>query len=353
MASLDGAWSAEDTTPAEVEAALGRLLSRHHAEHGRFAPARVINLVVVVDAARRAEVVERLEQVGRYHPSRTIVCALSPGRRTLAAVAAMVCERPAGAGGLALCRERIELELGEAAASALASVVDPLLVHDLETLAWCPHGHAGALEALGGLASSVLVDSSEDPTPAGGLAAARRHAARARVVDLAWLRGAPWRERLAALFDPPEWRPALAEISRLAVDHHPRSATSALLLAGWLGSRLGWEPTALADDGGALRGRVRRPGGEVEIVLRVDAGLAAPGLGRVAMAAPSGLGLRLERGAGGLSAWRRTPDGDEATWTVLGASRGEAGILGEGIRQALLRSSLYGPALELAARLAS
>jgi glucose-6-phosphate dehydrogenase assembly protein OpcA len=336
-----------------VETALGRLLRRHHAEHGRFAPARVINLVVVVDATRRGEVVDRLEQVGRNHPSRTIVCGLSPGRRTLDAVATMVCERPGDAGGLALCRERIELELGEAATSALASVVDPLLVHDLETLAWCPHGHAGALDALGGLASSVLVDSSEDPTPAASLAAARRRAARAHVVDLAWLRGAPWRERLAALFDPPEWRPALAEISCLAVDHHPRSATSALLLAGWLGSRLGWEPTVLSAEDRALTGLARRPGGEVEIALRVDPGLTAPGLGRVALATPSGLGLRLERGAGGLSAWRRTPDGEEATWTVLGASRGEAGILGEGIRQALLRSSLYRPALELAAHLAS
>ena len=36
----------------------------------------------------------------------------------------------------------------------------------------------------------------------------------------------------------------------------------------------------------------------------------------------------------------------------LGASRGEAGILGEGIRQALLRDPTYTPALAAAARLA-
>ena len=42
-------------------------------------------------------------------------------------------------------------------------------------------------------------------------------------------------------------------------------------------------------------------------------------------------------------------DGSESTWTVLGASRGEAGILGEGIRQALLRDPTYAPALEVAA----
>jgi hypothetical protein len=31
---------------------------------------------------------------------------------------------------------------------------------------------------------------------------------------------------------------------------------------------------------------------------------------------------------------------------VMGASRGEAGILGEGVRQALLRDPTYTPALE-------
>jgi hypothetical protein len=36
---------------------------------------------------------------------------------------------------------------------------------------------------------------------------------------------------------------------------------------------------------------------------------------------------------------------------VLGASRGEAGILGEGVRQALLRDPTYGPALTAARRL--
>jgi hypothetical protein len=39
-------------------------------------------------------------------------------------------------------------------------------------------------------------------------------------------------------------------------------------------------------------------------------------------------------------------DGREQSWTVLGASRGESGILGEGVRQALLRDPTYKPALE-------
>ncbi len=38
---------------------------------------------------------------------------------------------------------------------------------------------------------------------------------------------------------------------------------------------------------------------------------------------------------------RSASDGSELTWQVLGASRGEGGILGEGVRQALLRDSTY------------
>ena len=61
------------------------------------------------------------------------------------------------------------------------------------------------------------------------------------------------------------------------------------------------------------------------------------------------MSVSLDRGAGGLAARRRTPaTGDESSWTVMGASRGEAGILGEGIRQALLRDPTYPPAVRAA-----
>ena len=59
----------------------------------------------------------------------------------------------------------------------------------------------------------------------------------------------------------------------------------------------------------------------------------------------SGEAVSLDRGPGGLRAVRRARNGDEQAWTVMGASRGEAGILGEGVRQALLRDPTYKPAL--------
>ncbi|HEX5895769.1 MAG TPA: hypothetical protein VFY47_05540, partial [Thermoleophilaceae bacterium] len=62
----------------------------------------------------------------------------------------------------------------------------------------------------------------------------------------------------------------------------------------------------------------------------------------------SGVTISLDRGPGGLSARRRDPKGHEQRWTILGASRGEGGILGEGIRQALLRDPAYSGALDCA-----
>jgi hypothetical protein len=58
--------------------------------------------------------------------------------------------------------------------------------------------------------------------------------------------------------------------------------------------------------------------------------------------------MSLDRTRGGLCARQRSPGDPERVWRVLGASRGESGILGEGVRQALLRDPTYGPALAAA-----
>ncbi len=76
-------WAARDTTPDAIEAALRELLRKRHAANRALAPARVLNLVVVVDREWKGEIANRLERVGRYHASRTILCAVEEGRETL------------------------------------------------------------------------------------------------------------------------------------------------------------------------------------------------------------------------------------------------------------------------------
>ena len=162
----------------------------------------------------------------------------------------------------------------------------------------------------------------------------------------------PWRERLAASFDLPERQPALAHVDELDIRHRDGSSASALLLAGWLASRLGWKPVPLEVHTLDRReGELANGDGDVKIVMR-ESHQEAPGLGAVTVSWPPDLSLSLERGLGGLDATERLGAGRVNRWKILGASRGEGGILGDGIRQALLREPTYWPALNAARELA-
>jgi glucose-6-phosphate dehydrogenase assembly protein OpcA len=344
----DDVWSAQDTTPSAIEAALRDLLGRRFREGDAFVPARVMNLVVIVDREFRGEVDNRLARVGRYHPSRLVLCAVEPGRTRLDAKATVAADPEAREGGLSVGRERVDIDIGPGHLPKLDTIVDPLVVPDLATMVWAPHGHQDGVEALRRLANIVLIDSQDMPDPAAAFARAEDLTASAYVVDLAWLRSTPWRERVAAAFDPPPLRRSLYEIDRVGVRHREDSAAAGALFCGWLASRLGWRPSGLdRQRDGHLHGRSRARRHEVTLDLE-PVEMGAPGLAGVTIEMASGAAVTLERGPGGLRAARRDPDGTERTWIVLGASRGEGGILGEGVRQALLRDPTYAPALHAA-----
>jgi glucose-6-phosphate dehydrogenase assembly protein OpcA len=346
-------WTAENTTPADIDSALRKLLEEQHVRGEGLTPARVLNMVAVVDAAWRGEVLNRLERVGRYHPSRTVLCAVEEGRTTLDASARLSGDGSGDPTLMSVVEERVDIRMGPSHLKRLDAIVDPLILPDLITVVWAPHGHHEAIDAMRSLADVVLLDSSDDPNPARAIGWVCRLQEHCYVVDLAWLRGTPWRERIAATFDPEEWRPALRQISRLEVRHRPDSAVSGVLMLGWLASRLGWQPGSLVEENGRHHGRARAGKLEVALDLEPVHDLGAPGLGGITVETADGVTLSLDRSRGGLAAKRRTRDGRESSWVVLGASRGEAGILGEGIRQALLRDPTYGPAVRCAGAMLS
>jgi hypothetical protein len=107
----------------------------------------------------------------------------------------------------------------------------------------------------------------------------------------------------------------------------------------------------MVSQNGSLHGIAHSRRQDVKLRLEPDETMSAPGLAGIAIETASGVSISLDRGSGGLRARRRFRDGHESQWTVMGASRGEAGILGEGIRQALLRDKVYGPALSAAGAL--
>ena len=341
----DTVWAAENTTPAAVEAALRELLIERHSESDGYVPARVLNMICVVERQWSGEIANRLRRVGRYHPSRTIVCAVSEGRRTIDAVATVAADATPQAGQHVLTHETVILDLGPSHLEHLESIVDPLVITDLTTLVWAPHGHWQAVDALRGLSQCVLLDSVEDPDVAGALRRAERLLADRYVVDLAWLRSTPWRERIATLFNQPTRRGLLEQIASLRIRNVAESGASALLLCGWLASRLGWPQGQLRRDG---HGRAVGAMGDVDVMLE-SVKQDVPGLGGITIGFRDGSQLSLDRGDGGLTATRRDGAGTARQWKLLGASRGEGGILGEGIRQSLLRDPTYRDALAAAA----
>jgi glucose-6-phosphate dehydrogenase assembly protein OpcA len=344
----DAVWSAEGTTPDAIEAALRELVKQRHGENGGLAPSRALNMIVFVESEYSGEIANRLANVGRYHASRLVVLSYEASRTRLDARAVVATDTEPQHGELGLLRETVTVEIGERHLDDLVTIVDPLVVTDLTTLLWSPHGHPEAVDELLAVSQAVLLDSLDDPSWRSALDRACALRERAYVVDLAWLRSTPWRERVAATFDSPTMRAELSQIETVSVRHHPDSTVAAMMLVGWLGSRLGWEMSPLKAKGGVLTGTAQADEQKVAVRLEQAPEQTVPGLESLAVCTTGGRRLGLKRGTGGLRARSRDEEGHEREWTILGASRGESGILGEGIRQSLLRDPTYGPALAAA-----
>ena len=182
------------------------------------------------------------------HPARTIFLVPESGRSDR--VEARVRLRQTDVEGIErdVFAEVIELRLRGVAAQHPASIVLPLLVPDLP--AFCrwrgePPWGSSALEEIAGACDRLVVDSAEWsrlPTAYERLAELFERIA---VSDIAYARTLPWRVALAELW------PGIAEVERLRVEG-PRA--DALLLAGWLRSRLERDVTLSRRDAPELRG---------------------------------------------------------------------------------------------------
>jgi glucose-6-phosphate dehydrogenase assembly protein OpcA len=182
------------------------------------------------DAARRT-----LAGLDELHPSRTILLFPEPKRADAIDVnVAIRCFALAGA-AKEICSEVIELRLGGRRTRVAGSVVQPLLIADLPTFCrWrgLPPWGKPELEQLVGICDRLVVDSGEWRDLPRAYAQLERLFDRIAVSDIAWGRSLRWRGRLAGMW------PGIASIERLSVTG-PRA--DALLLAGWLRSRLGKE----------------------------------------------------------------------------------------------------------------
>ncbi|HUP32919.1 MAG TPA: glucose-6-phosphate dehydrogenase assembly protein OpcA, partial [Gaiellaceae bacterium] len=179
-------------------------------------------------AARRT-----LAGLDELHPSRTILLFPEPKRADgIDVTVSLRCFALHGA-SRDVCSEVIELRLGGKRARAPGSIVQPLLISDLPTFCrWrgLPPWGRPELEQLVDVCDRLVVDSSEWRGLPGAYTELAALFDRIAVSDIAWGRALGWRGRLAAAW------PGIASIRRLSVTG-PKA--DALLLAGWLRSRLG------------------------------------------------------------------------------------------------------------------
>ena len=290
---------------------------------------------------------------GRYHPSRLVLCAVEPGRDDDRRVGRDRHRGRRTPGHIAVGRERVELDIGERHLRQAR--------HDRRPA-------AGPRPRDDGVGAARPRRRRRRAAPAGadradrlaGRARRRRPRSSARPTwpttpTSSTSRGCA-RRRGASASPPPSTRRRCAR--GLGADlrgHRPpprglarrRAAVLRLaVLAAGLAAGAFSEARRQAPRGA----RARAARGEIRCASTRSSSRRAGARRRHDR---DGLGPRvsLDRGPGGLKSVRRDRDGKEQSWTVLGASRGEAGILGEGVRQALLRDPTYKPALSAAREL--
>jgi hypothetical protein len=223
-----------NATIRDVEKELARLREEMAGPDGTPA-LRTSSATHIAWVPERWEAAARAVQAGlaERHPSRLVLLLPRPEdpRDELDADVTVVCF-PNESLGREVCAEVITLRLNGPRAEAPASVVLPLLVSDLPVfLRWRGEPPFGErpFEELVGVVDRLVVDSGEWDDPPGGLRLLESHLDLVAVSDLAWARTAPWRVAVAALW------PEVADARSVRV---AGPEADAILLAGWLGSRL-------------------------------------------------------------------------------------------------------------------
>lgn len=290
-------WTARTDSVHGVEEALATIWRAAPAtaigadgEEHVVARASVLNLVAVSHARELAERAEAdFAALAGRHPSRTILIEVRDpdGPRRIDAAVIAQCLVPRD-GGAAICTETIRVVVGGEAGRHLASIVPPLVVHDLPVTLWwagdvpfeAADFHAVARAAVS--ADRLVVDGSAWRDD--GLTGVRRlgqvlAASSVAISDFALMRQSRWREAIAAAFDEADLMPFVRSIREVTVSFAagdsetaaaaPTNIVRPLYHAAWLGSRLEWtvkRPIERLPDGRWVA-QARRPRGTVEVAL--------------------------------------------------------------------------------------
>ncbi len=244
-------------SPASIEDEFTRMLRESAGSSGYDASSirlRVLNFLAFTtaqDAGARFESV--LQVLPQRYPCRAILARTDKDRERLEATVSARCWHASGE-VRDMCSEEVQLVASATQPQELASAVLALLVPELPVTAWVMDGPElrGRLsQELIEAADRIVTDTAVVPDIATGFRALLRDMrdVDARIADFAWLRLEAWRAMVAQFFDGDAGMAELARINEIEIESERDALGSeALLLAGWLVSRLGLSLADLSAD---------------------------------------------------------------------------------------------------------
>ena len=224
--------------------------------------ARVANLLVFVTSdALFDEVRQMMLDLTAIHPSRVLVMLgnWEAPDRDIEMYVESFCQTDKRTGAKRLCCEEVTLKAQGSFVTELPSAALPLLVSDLSTFLWWRARVQTSDKVFASLLRAtdrLVIDSAEFEDAERDLLELNKlfteePSSQVGISDLNWARLTFWRGLLADFYDVPAYQPLLNRIDHVRIDYvGPERAPEivapqALLIAGWLASRLRWE---LADE---------------------------------------------------------------------------------------------------------
>jgi glucose-6-phosphate dehydrogenase assembly protein OpcA len=239
--------------------------------------AQVMNLIVFsANKNADAEISQALAYVSTESPGRMIVLFRDqslPVSEMNAWVNAL-CHRASG-GRKQVCCEQIMIRAGGRDPLQWSSAVLPLLVPDLPVFLWWSDSLTSDQELLNTLAESsdrLIVDSMTRGSLSIVQQLMKQHSPWLAISDLNWARLTPWRLALANLYDQPECRPCLENITRMEIECTSPNRESAQtdLMRAWLAAGLKWKSLEANGKGEKVALSLQRNRGELELLQRVS-----------------------------------------------------------------------------------
>jgi len=234
--------------------------------------ARVANLLVyVAEESSLTDVSGIVAELTAMHPSRVLLMLgeKHAADRDIEMSVETFCQTDKRTGAKRLCCEEITLKAAGSFVSELPSAALPLAIPDLTTFLWWRDALVSDEEAFDKVFDALLrasdrlvVDSAEFIDHQSDLLALTKlfntqNYSHVGISDLNWARLTSWRALLAGFYDVPAYQPLLDSVDTVRIDYlgpepllksgqdarAPSAdvvAPQALLIAGWLASRLGW-----------------------------------------------------------------------------------------------------------------